>query len=75
MYKQLVPVENMDSYFIGIFLDQIDEDGMPTLQILGRPRRRFRGDPVKVKIAFVKTKGFTKPLVSKKVFEMKVPTR
>ena len=71
MQKQTIPIERSGkSYLVGVFLDHVDEDGYPDVQLCAAPKCQLTRDPINIKVVFVRTKGFTKPLISKKAWGM-----
>lgn len=56
----------LKTYLIGVFLDQVNEEGYPETYIVKRPEHVYNTDHVTFKFVFIHTRNTPEPLLSKK---------
>jgi len=54
------------TYLIGVFLDQVNEEGYPEAYIVKKPEHVYNTDTLLLKFMFVHTRNTPKPLLAKK---------
>lgn len=60
------------TYLVGVFLDQLNEEGYPETFILNKPEHIYNTDTLQLKFAFIQTRNTPKPLVAKKALSFAV---